>query len=543
MIAHSQAWIGVFAVMILFTAACKKRETQADVAAREQILLLGNGTEPKDIDPQVVTGLAESNVGRALFEGLVNFDAKTFRPVPGVAERWEISPDGTVYTFFLRENALWSNGVPLTAEDFVKSYRRMLSPKLMTEYADMLFPIVNAKAYRNGNIKDFGEVGVKALDEHTLQITLENPTSRLLNMLVHPSWFPVYLPGIEAVGDPESMGNDWTLHMPLVSNGAFRLKAWRFWEVIEVEKNPYYWDAGKVRLNGIKFFPMENVYTEERAFRTGQLHLTETLPPPKAQVYIKEQSPFLRSETYLGNYYYLINTTKKPLDDKRVRQALSMAVERRQITEGIMRGGQAPAYSFVPPDTAGYTSEAQLPEGIVRAQELLAEAGFPNGKDFPVITILYNTSDAHRSIAEAVQQMWQKNLNIKVELLNQDWKVYLDARNNKTYDICRAGWIGDYNDPETFLTIFRSDNGNNHSGWNNPLYDDLLDESQTIIAPAERYKYLQQAEALLMDGSPLIPIYYYRSLYLQHPAVRGWYPNPMKWIPYKDIWLEAEPEK
>lgn len=531
----------VVVLFAFFLVGCGKRETDVDIAVREKILLVGNGTEPKDIDPQIVTGLAETNVARAIYEGLVNPNAKTFMPEGGVAERWDISEDGKVYTFYLRTNARWSNGEPFTAEDFVKSYKRMLSPRLMTEYADMLFPIKNAKAYRDGSIKDFADVGVKAITPHTLEISLENPTARLLNMMLHPSWFPVYLPEIEANGDPESVGNHWTLvNDTIVTNGAFRLKAWKFWEVIEVEKNPYYWNVENVALNGVKFFPMENVYTEERAFRTGQLHITETLPPPKAQEYIKSKSPYLRSETYLGNYYYLINTTEKPFDDPRIRLALSLAIDRRQITESVMRGGQAPAYAFTPPNTAGYTSDAQLEESISHARELFAKAGFPDGKGFPTFTILYNTSDAHRTIAEAIQQMWRKNLNVNVELLNQDWKVYLDARNNQKYDVCRAGWIGDYNDPETFLGIFTSGNGNNHSGWKNEAFDRLIEQSQSAVLQNERYEKFQEAEKILLEESPLIPIYYYRSLYLLHPSVKGWYPNPMKWIPYKDIDLESE---
>ncbi len=521
-------------------SGCGKRETRVEVANRQQILLYGNKAEPQDLDPHVVQGVGEHQIISTLLEGLVAEDPKTLDPVPGIAERWEISPDGRVYTFHIRANAKWSNGDPVTAHDFAKSYRRILTPSLGSLYSYMLHPLKNAKAFNEGKITDPTQLGVRAIDDHTLELTLECPTPYLLHsMASHYTWWAVHLPTIEKHGDPYKPGSRWTRPENYVGNGPFILTEWVPNSVIRVRKNTNYWDAANVRLNGVDFLPIESIDSEERSFRAGQLHRTEELPNAKIDAYRKDNPQFLRIDDYLGNYFYRVNVGHPALKDKRVRHALSQAIDRQAIVETVTRGGQRPAFAFTPPDTEGYTSRAQLKFDIEGAKKLLAEAGYPEGKGLPPIEIHYNTSENHRAIAEAIQQMWKRNLGVDATLRNEEWKVYLDTQSATNYMVSRAGWIGDYPDPNTFLETFLSYSGNNRTGWANPEFDRLLQAAGCATNQAERYELLQKAEAILLDELPLIPIYFYTRVYLLHPSVQNWHPTYLDHHPFKHVYLEA----
>ncbi len=525
---------------VLTWSGCGQRETRVEVANREQILLYGNKSEPQDLDPHVVEGVGEHQIISTLLEGLVAEDPKTLDPVPGIAERWEISPDGKVYTFYIRPTAKWSNGDPVTAQDFVASYRRILTPSLGSLYSYMLYPMKNAKAFNEGKITDPTQLGVRAIDERTLEITLDCPTSYLLHsMASHYTWWAVHMPTVEKYGDPYKRGNKWTRPGNYVGNGPFILTEWIPNSVIRVRKNTNYWDAANVRLNGVDFLPIESIDSEERSFRAGQLHRTEELPNAKVDSYRKENPQFLRIDDYLGNYFYRVNVTHPALRDKRVRHALSQAIDRHAIVETVTRGGQKPAFALTPPNTAGYTSQAQLKYDIAGAKQLLVEAGFPEGQGLPPIEIHYNTSENHRAIAEAIQQMWKKNLGVDATLRNEEWKVYLDTQSATNYMVSRAGWIGDYPDPNAFLETFLSYSGNNRTGWANPEFDRLIEAAGCVNNPAERFAMLQKAEALLLDEMPLIPIYFYTRVYLLHPSVQNWHPNYMDHHPFKHVYLES----
>jgi oligopeptide transport system substrate-binding protein len=524
--------------------ACGNNESNIVSGNRQQILHWGNGTEPQELDPHIVTGVPEHHILIALLEGLVLKDPETLEPIPGVAESWTISGDGLVYNFKLRDNARWSNGDQVTAEDFVWSWWRALQPALGNQYAYMYFPIKNAEAFAQGNLEDFDEVGVKALDTLTLEITLNHPTRYFLQLLDHYSMFPVHRPTIEKFGAPDERGTRWTRAGNFVGNGAFTLKNWQLNKIVSVEKSPVYWDRDAVKLNGINFYPTENVSTEERMFRAGQLHVTGSLPVDKIAVYKKQQPDNLRITPYLGTYFYRFNTTVDHLADPRVRRALAMSIDRTKIVERVTKGGQIPAYAYTPTDTLGYTPDDGFrynPEG---ARALLAEAGYPEGKDFPTTEVLYNTSEGHRKLAVAIQQMWKQELNIDVALNNQDWKVYLDNVDNGHYQIARAGWIGDYVDPNTFLDMWVTDGGNNRTGWANAEYDNLvLKQSPQASSRAARYQAFKQAEAILLRDMPILPIYYYTSNHLVHHSVRGMPDNLLSYALYKQIWLEQSVAK
>jgi oligopeptide transport system substrate-binding protein len=353
----------------------------------------------------------------------------------------------------------------------------------------------------------------------------------------------VHVPTVEKHGDPATRGNRWTLPGNYVGNGAFTLESWRVSHSITVRKSPTYWDAGNVKLNRIHFYGIESADTEERAFRAGQLHVTyNPVPPSKISVYREKNPQLLRIDPYLGTYFYRVNVLKPPLTDVRVRRALAIAINRAAIVETVTRGGQLPAFNLTPPGTAGYTSRAVITGTLDDARRLLKEAGFAGGKNFPKIDIHFNTSEAHRAIAEAIQQMWRKELGIDAGLLNEEWKVYLDTQNARRYDVSRAGWIGDYDDPSTFLETFTTDSGNNRTGWSNPKYDALIKAAGRESDLKKRLEIFQQAEAILVEELPILPIYFYTRPFLIHPSVRGWNPNILDHHPYKHVWLE-EPKK
>jgi len=532
--------LGIVALACVLLAGCGGGESNVEAGDREQILHFGNGTEPQELDPHIVTGVPEHNIIAALLEGLVAKHPKTLEPIPAVAASWDISDDGKTYTFHLRDNARWSNGDALTAEDFVWSWWRALQPALGNQYAYMLFPMVNAEAYASGKLKDFSQVGVKALDRLTLEVRLNNPTPYFLQLLDHYSTYPVHRPTIEKFGQPDERGTRWTRAGNFVGNGPFVLESWKLNKIITVTRNPHYWDADRVRLNGIHFHPIENIATEERMFRAGQLHITGTIPIDKIAVYRRDHPELLQVAPYLGIYYYRLNVRVPHLKDPRVRRALNLAIDREAIVERITKGGEIPATAFTPPDTMGYTATSDLRFDPDEARRLMAAAGYPGGEGFPVTELLYNTSEGHQKIAVAIQQMWNQHLGVNIRLNNQDWKVFLSSVNLGDYAISRAGWIGDYVDPNTFLDMWITDGGNNQTGWSNPRYDAIIQR----LAPAagsqeERHRLMREAEALLLEELPVIPLYVYTSKSLIQPSVRGVHGNLMDHILYKNVWLEG----
>lgn len=529
-----------FLMLMLFIGltGCGSGESNISLGNRTGILYWGNGTEPASLDPHIATGVPEHHIMSSVMEGLVLKDRKSLEPRPGVAESWTISDDGRVYTFKLRDDARWSNGDPHIANDYVWSWWRALQPALGNQYAYMLFPIKNAKRYYDRETEDFGDVGVKALDQRTLQVTLTNPTPYFLQLLDHYSLFPVHQATIEKFGNADQRGTRWSYEGNLVSNGPFKLDEWKINRHITVTRNLHYWDNDNVALNGIVFKPVENTVTEERMFRAGQLHVTSNVPADKISTYRKSNSTELKIAPYLGTYFYRLNIKTPQLQDRRVRRALGMAIDREKLVENITKGGQIPAYTMTPPGTMGYYPKSTLafdPEG---AKNLLSEAGYPNGEGFPAIEILYNTNEGHRKIAVALQEMWKQYLNVDIKLLNQEWKVYLATESAGDYQISRGGWIGDYVDPNNFLDMFLCGGGNNRTGWCNEEYDRLILE----VAPSqssheERLAVFQQAETMLLDDMPIIPVYTYTSVKLVDSSVENLDGNIMNQAMYKDIYL------
>lgn len=513
-------------VLVLLVSGCAKKPMERDLVGTRKVLHVGNGAEPQDLDPQVVTGVSESKILNTLFEGLVAEHPSGRGVAPGVAERWETSADGLTWTFHLRSDARWSNGEPVTASDFLRSYRRMLTPALGANYSYKLHHVVGAEEYNRGDLTDFTATGFAAPDDRTLVLTLKHRVPYLLEALKHTSWFPVHLPTIEKYGPADRIGNTWTRPGRLVGNGPFVLKEWRPNQAITVERSPTFRQADAPRLDVIVFYAVDDVKTEERMFRAGQLHVTSTVPPDRIEAYRKEAPEKLRMDPNYATYFYRFNVTRPPLDDARVRRALAMAVDREAIVASILRGGQRPAYHFTP-EGFGFEPAERLSADLDEARRLLAEAGYPGGVGLRRFEILYNTQDTHKAIAEAIQQMWKTRLGVDVSLRNEEWKVYLDSQDNLAYDIARGGWTGDYPDPHTFLDMWVSGGGNNDTGYANPAYDRLLVSALEAADDSARQAVYRQLDALVTRELPVLPIYFYVKAYLLDPRVENWVSNQL----------------
>ena len=527
------------AILISFTfSACAKRETVVDRGNREGVLHLSVGSEPSDLDPQIVTGLGEAKIIQSLFEPIVSFEPGTLAPVPALAESWTISPDGLVYTFRLRADARWSNNDPVTAQDCIDSWRRVLTPSLAADYAYLFYVLRGAEDFHKGRSKDFSAVGLAAPDARTLVVTLANPAPYFLQILLNSPWRPIHVRSIAALGDAYRRGSSWTRPGKLVSSGPFVLKEWSPQQHVIVEKSPTYWDRANVRLNAIHFYPTDSIDAEERAYRAGQLHATWALPLAKVLPLQREKSPALRIDPNLETYFFRLNVRRAPFNDVRIRRALALGIDRETITAKILPGGRLPASTFVPPLLKGYTPPARTAYDLAAARQLLAEAGYPGGAGLPPIEILYNNSEILRLVAEAIQNMWRRDLGIDVRLVNQEYKVVFANRRAGDYQVLLGSWTADYLDATTFLDMWRSDSGNNHTGWTSPAYDALADRANTIADAPARAAVLAQAEALVLDAAPIIPIYYNTHVYMLHPAVKGWQPTPTDHSDFRYVSLQ-----
>lgn len=517
----------LLACLSLLLVACGRRETPVEAARATQTLILGNGAEPQDLDPQTSSAYTDYNILIALLEGLTVIDESTSQPVAGTAASWDISDDGRRYTFHLRPEARWSNGDPVTAADFVFSFQRILTPTLASDYSYMLYPIKNAEPYNTGALADFAQVGVKALDDRTLRIDLERPTPQLLALAAHQAWFPVHPPTVLAAGPIDRRGGGWTAPGKFVGNGAYVLAEWSPNQRIVVKRNARYWNHAATAdgVQSVVFIPNDNLAADEAAFRTGQIHLTYDLLPDRIAHYRAENPAALRVDPLLETNFIRFNVRRPPLDDVRVRRALALAIDRESICNQLLQGSRIPARALTPPGTAGYTARAAVPDDVDAARRLLAEAGYPDGKDFPVLEVQMNSDTLNDRVYAAIQAMWKQNLGIDVRLVSLDFRVYLENQRTGAYDISRSRWIGDYNDPNTFLDMFVTDGGNNHTRWASPVYDRHIAAAADAAGADERYKHFQTAEELLLESAPITPLYHGTRTYLIHPDVQNWMPS------------------
>lgn len=530
-----------FALAILGTvitsAPCVR--AQAPAAASDASIAVNLGTEPQTADPAKASGIPESEIILNLLEGLVITDPDC-RILPGIADSWKISPDGLTYSFHLRA-AKWSNGDPVTADDFIWEWLRVLQPETASEYAILLYYIVGAREFNEGKTTDTSTVGLKAPDKRTLEVRLKEPTPYFMNMLAHSIFVPFHRKSIE-VGPREWVVNP----KSYLCCGPFRLKEWRSHDKMVFEKNPDYWDAGVVKLDEVKWLMIETESSALAAFNSGQLDVMGR-PPLSAMEQLQKEGK-VSTETQIGTYFINFNCRKKPFDDARVRLALALAIDRNIVIRYISKAGEQPAMAFVPfgiKDADGKRDFREVGGDTFKnadydeARRLLAEAGYPKGKGFPRVEYIYNTRDQHRAIAAELQQRWSKTLGIYIELRNMEWKVYSDLKNEGNYQIARGGWIGDFADPMTFLETFKTESGNNNSKWSNKEFDALLEASKKEINPAKRMTMLHDAEAIMMKDMPVAPIYFYADPYMQKPWVKGIVRTPLGYFYLKKAWIDA----
>ncbi len=525
--------------LIAFVTACGRRETTVQAGNREQILHVGNGAEPASLDPQVIDAYTDQRLEAALFEGLCAIDEQSSKPAPGAAERWEASADGLVWTFHLRPGLQWSNGEPLTAEDFVQSWRRALSPAFASTYAYLLFPIKNAEAFNSGKITDPAALGLAAPDARTVVITLERPTPYLPALTAAATWYPVNPRAVAQFGALTDRTSAWTRPGNLVGNGPFVLKEWTSGSRLVVAKNPLYWDAAAVRLNGIVFYPIENPDVEERNFRAGQLHLTNSLPLSKIPTYRQQDPARLRTDSFLQVLFLRFNVTQPPFDNPKLRRALALAIDRDAIARHLLHGSRAAADHFVPPHTAGYDSRARVAQNFAEARRLLTEAGFPGGRGLPVIELQVRNDELQPKMVEAVQAMWQRELGVRISIALLEQKVMIQNQTTLNFSLGSNGWVADFADPVSFLDLFVTGGGNNWTGWGDARYDGLIAEAARTIDPERRAELFQQAEAILLEQAPVIPLVFGARNYLIDPAVRGWEPAPVGIYQYKKVYLQS----
>ncbi|WP_072576250.1 peptide ABC transporter substrate-binding protein [Suttonella ornithocola] len=497
----------------------------------------GNGSEPHSIDPQIAEGVPSSHIQRDLFEGLVAEDSKG-ELVPGVAKNWDVSDDGKTYTFHLRDTK-WSDGSPFTADDVVYALQRLVDPAVGSTYSFIIYPIVNAKAIAEGEEKDLNKLGVKAIDPHTVEITLNSPTPYFLGLLTHSSTYPVPKAVVE------KYGKEWTRKENIVSNGPFKMAEWVPNSKMTLVKSDNYWDKDAVKLDKVVFYPIEDQNAELKRYRAGELDWTYEIPNDQIKWLKANLADELKIEPYLGVYYYGFNLTKAPFkDNPKLREALSLAIDRKVLTEKVTGAGELPAYNFIPPGVLHYKSyEPEIAnwsreKQIEEAKKLYAEAGY--SKEHPLkLELVYNTSENHKKIAVAIAAMWKQVLGVQTDLVNQEWKVYLQNRREKNTQAFRAGWIGDYNDPYTFLELFQSNAGGlNDPGYANADFDKYVADAANIQDLDERAKVLQQAEKQFVNDTAVMPIYHYVTKRLVKPYVKGYDINIMDHSRSKYITVE-----
>lgn len=528
---------GILTALVASSAANAADVPAGVQLADKQTLVRNNGSEVQSLDPHKIEGVPESNVNRDLFEGLLISDVEG-HPSPGVAEKWE-NKDFKVWTFHLRKNAKWSDGAPVTANDFVYSWQRLADPNTASPYASYLQygHIANIDDIIAGK-KPATDLGVKALDDHTFQVTLSEPVPYFYKLLVHPSVSPVPKSAVEKFGDK------WTQPANIITNGAYKLKSWVVNERIVLERNPQYWDNDKTVINQVTYLPISSEVTDVNRYRSGEIDMTYNNMPIELFQKLKKEIPNeVRVDPYLCTYYYEINNQKAPFNDVRVRTALKLALDRDIIVNKVKNQGDLPAYSYTPP----YTDGAKLvePEWFKWSQEkrneeakkLLAEAGFTADKPL-TFDLLYNTSDLHKKLAIAVASIWKKNLGANVKLENQEWKTFLDTRHQGTFDVARAGWCADYNEPTSFLNTMLSDSSNNTAHYKSPAFDKLIADTLKVTDDAQRSELYAKAEQQLDKDSAIVPVYYYVNARLVKPWVGGYTgKDPLDNIYVKNLYI------
>jgi len=540
----------------------------------ENILRIANGAEPRSLDPHRSAGVPEGKIFKNTCEGLAEYDPRTLAPLPALALDWQTGDGAKSWVFRLRRDGRFSDGQKITAHDFVYSWRRIIDPNTASPYASLLYYVKNGQAIAEGrfrlaaaqgfvpdpkdpthplalgedDLKDPAvaklaagrarvpytpaDLGITALDDYTVRVEMEGPTAFFPKMTPHYAFCVVPRQAIEKWGDR------WSEPAHTVASGAFRVVEYTPYSQVVLAPNPHYWDRARVKLDRVYLLPVQETAQNANLYRAGEVDVITSGNLPPTLVRELRRYRDYQTGTWFNTYYYDLNVRRKPFTDLRVRRALNLAVDKRAIAEKFLGRGEQPATTFVPPGVAGYVPPAGPGYDPAAARRLLAEAGFPGGRGFPKITLYYNTQEAHRTVAEAVQRMWKQELGITVELQNEEWQTFQARRERRDYDIARDAWIGDYVDPSTFLALMAEDTLNNHPGWVDPRYSELLKRANAEADDTKRNALLREAEAYMLDQMPIVPVYFYSLFYLKKPWVDGWYPNLLDEHPFKFVRID-----
>ena len=490
--------------------------------------------EPSTLDPAKARTLPEATVQLQLYEGLTRLNEQG-EPEPAAADTWTVSEDGLQYTFHIRDNMKWSNGEPLTAKNFEYAWKRALSNEESADMSYMLYPIKEGKAYNNGEVSA-DAVGVKAVDDHTLVVTLEAPAPYFLKLLAFHGYYPVYRPGVEANKNWAANGDT------IVSNGPYVLTHWQHNGDMEFKKNEHYWDASQVVTNHMYWPISESQSTRLTLVEGGEADMM--VEPPVADQERLKQLGILHIGQMLGNYYYVFNVTAEPFTNPLVRKAFAMAIDRKAIVDNVVRGGKTPAYAFVPPGMIdGATGKDFRQEGgplvsenLAVAKELLRQAGYDEAHPLPEIAILYNTNEMHKAVAEAIQVAWSKAFNVPVVLQNQESKVFLSSRNEGKYQVARASWIADYGDPQNFLEVFSAPD--NDSQFHSEAYNNLISRIGATQDVKERNGLMHEAEAMIFKEGLVMPIYYTTQPYVTNDTIKNYFWTSLGLVDFKKAYRE-----
>ncbi|MFD1707764.1 peptide ABC transporter substrate-binding protein [Siminovitchia sediminis] len=528
--------ISFVTAFILLLTGCFSGETESTPDSSDgeksseeggkKVLNLNNNEEPGSLHPGKAQGTHDSWILEHAFEGLTKKTPEG-EIVDGMARDWEVSEDGITWTFHLKEDVEWSNGDPVTAHDFEYAWKHVLNPETAAEYAYQLYYLKGGEEYNSSENKDEHaeleeNVGIKALDDHTLEVTLAEPTPYFLDLTSFYTYYPVNK-------KVQEENPDWALEADTyVSNGAFKLTEWKHKDSLKLEKNENYYDKDKIHLDEVNFVIIDNADTAWQMYQAGDLDLVYPLPPDVQGELSSKDDPEFEIAPDLAVYYYNLNNEVQPFNNKKVRKALSMAIDRKALVEHVSQGGQQPAYGVIPPgipDAQGDFQENSgdlFKEDIGEAKKLLAEGLAEEGlSEMPEFTLTYNTDEGHKKIAEAVQEMWRKNLDVHVTLENVEFQVKLDREKAGDYQISRAGWVGDYVDPMTFMDLWVTGGSFNDANWSHSEYDQNIKFAKSSMDEKERMDALHKAEEILMDEMPIIPIYFYTKPFTVKPYVSG----------------------
>ncbi len=502
-------------------------DNQGGTGAGNQEFRINLSTNPPTMDPAQAQDQVSATVINGVYEGLARMNEKG-EVLPAVAKEWKLSDDKKTYTFTLRDNAKWSNGDAVTAHDFEYAWKRVLDPNLKPEasaYAYLLYYIVGAEAYNTGKGKA-EEVAVKALDEHTLEVTLNDPTPYFSSLMSFQTYYPVHASSKE---NPAFSAEASTM----ITNGPFKMSEWKKNTSITLVPNEHYYEKDQIHLKKVYFTMVNDSGSELNMYQTNKLDYagmpTGLLPIDQLEALKTSHPDEFHIQGIASLYYFLINTTEKPFDNLKIRKALSMAISRKDLTGKVTKGGQLPAYGLVPPGVSGVSKEFRdeisddyFQEDYEEAKKLLAEGLVEsNLQAMPEFSIIYNTNDLHQKVAEAIAEMWRVNLGIKANIGNQEWGVFLKNRNSLNFEIARSGWGADYNDAVTFIDLFTTQSGNNNTGYSKKEYDALVDKIYSTDDPAVRVQTMAEAEKMLMDDRPIIPLYYYTNVYMMKPGYKN----------------------